>query len=86
MAGSPSFEEEIKVTGRQLVETIKRLLHEANVRHIIIKNENGDRLLEVPVSVASVGAVLAPVLAAVGTLAALVANCTIVVVREKDKS
>lgn len=84
MGDKRTFEEEIKVSGQQLVDTVKRLLHEANVRHIIILNDKGDKLLEIPVSVASVGAILAPVLAALGTLAALVTNCTIVVVKEKE--
>ena len=84
MVDARTFEEEIKVTGKQLVDTVKKLIHEGNVRHIIIKNEKGDKLLEVPVTVASVGALLAPVVAALGALAALVTNCTIVVVREKE--
>jgi hypothetical protein len=84
MVDQQRFEEEIKVAGHQLVDTIKKLLHEANVRHIIIKNESGEKLVEIPVTIASVGAILAPVLAALGTLAALVTNCTIVVVREKE--
>ncbi len=79
-----TFEEEIKVSGQQVVETVKKLVHEANVRHIIIKNEKGDKLLEIPVSVASVGAIFLPVLAALGALAALVTNCTIVVVKERE--
>jgi hypothetical protein len=84
MADNRTFEEEIKVTGQQLVDTVKKLVHEANVRHIIIKNEKGDTIFEIPVSIASVGALLAPILAALGALAALVTNCTIVVVKEKE--
>jgi hypothetical protein len=84
MVDTNRFEEEIKVTGQQLVDTVKRLIHEGNVRHIIIKSENGDKLLEVPVTVATVGALILPVLAAVGALAALVTNCTIVVVKETE--
>jgi len=78
-----TFTEEIEVTGGQLVETVKKLLHEANIRRLIIKNEKGKSLLEIPVSVASVGAILLPVVAAVGAIAALVTHCTIVVVKEK---
>ncbi len=80
-----TFTEEIRVSGQQLVETIKKLIHEGNVRHLIIKNEQGKTLLEIPVTVASVGAVLLPVLAALGALAALVSDCTIVVVKEQEK-
>lgn len=84
MEDKKTIEEEIKVTGQQLVDTVKRLIHEANVRHLIIKNEKGEKLIEVPVSVAGVGALLLPVLAALGAIAALVSNCTIVVVKERD--
>jgi len=85
MEEKKTFEEEIKVTGQQLVDTVKKLIHEANVRHLIIKNEKGERLIEVPVSVAGVGALLLPVLAALGAIAALVSNCTIVVVKEREQ-
>ena len=84
MAEEKTFTEEIKVSGQQLVETVKKLVHEANVRHLIIKNEKGEKLIEVPVSVAGVGALLLPVLAAIGAIAALVTNCTIVVVKERE--
>jgi hypothetical protein len=84
MDDKKTFQEEIKVSSQQLVETVKQLLHEANVRHLIIKNEKGETLIEVPVSVAGVGALLLPVLAAIGALAALVSNCTIVVIKQKE--
>jgi len=84
MNDDKTFTEEFKVTGAQLVEMVKKLLHEANIRRIIIKNEKGESLLEIPVTVASVGALLLPVIAAVGALAALIAHCTIVVVRTKE--
>ncbi len=83
MADEKTFTEEIKVSGAQLVETVKKLLHEANIRRIIIKNEKGESLLEIPVTIASVGALLLPVAAALGALAALVTHCTIVVVKEQ---
>lgn len=84
MTDQRTFEEEIKVSGQQLVETVKRLVHEANVRHIIIKNEKDEKLIEIPVTIASVGALFLPVVAALGALAALVTHCTIVVVKEKE--
>ncbi len=84
MEEDKTFKEEIKVTGDQLVETVKKLVHEANVRKLIIKDENGKVLLEIPVSVASVGTLLLPVLAALGALAAIVTNCTIEVVKIKE--
>lgn len=83
MTKKKTFKEEIKVTGQQLVDTIKKLIHEANVRRLIIKNEKGETLMEIPVSVAGIGAILLPVLAAVGALAALVTNCTVEVIKEK---
>ncbi len=78
-----TFEEEIKVSGEQLVETVKKLVHEANIRRITIKNETGETIMEIPLSVASVGALLVPVIAALGAVAALVTNCTIVVEKRK---
>jgi len=83
MSDEKTFTEEIKVTGSQLVETVKKLLHEGNIRRVIIKNEKGESLLEIPVTLASVGALLIPVAAALGTLAALVTHCTIVVEKKK---
>ena len=76
--------EEIKLQAENLVEKVKELFHEGNVRRIIIKNEHGYTFIEIPVTVAAVAAVAAPILAAVGTIAALVANFTIVVERVKE--
>jgi hypothetical protein len=76
-----NFYEEIKVKGRELVETVKNLIHEGNVRRIIIKDERGNTFIEIPLTVAAVGIIAAPILAAVGGLAALVANFTIGVER-----
>jgi len=83
MSDEKTFTEEIKVTGSQLVETVKKLLHEGNIRRVIIKNEKGESLLEIPVTLASVGALLIPVAPALGALAALVTHCTIVVEKKK---
>ena len=74
-----TFFEEIKVLGNELVDKVKALIHEGNVRRIIIKDEQGHTFVEIPVSVAAVGAVFAPILAAVGALAAMAAKFTIVV-------
>lgn len=71
--------EEFRVDGEQLVAKIKEILHEGNVRRIIIKNEKGETLIEVPLTIGVVGVVLLPVWAALGAIAALVANLTIVV-------
>lgn len=77
-----SAEEEFKVSGEELLARVKKLINEGNARRIIIKNEKGKVLIELPVTVGAVGALLAPVLAAVGAIAALVAKCTIVVVKK----
>jgi hypothetical protein len=74
-----TFFEEIKVLGNEPVDKVKALIHEGNVRRIIIKDDHGHTFVEIPVSVAAVGAVFAPVLAAVGAIAAMAAKFTIVV-------
>ncbi|MBC7257354.1 MAG: DUF4342 domain-containing protein, partial [Chloroflexi bacterium] len=68
------------VSGSELVEKIKSLIHEGNIRRIVIK-QDGNTVMELPLTVAAVGVVLAPVLAAVGAFAALATNCSIVVER-----
>ena len=73
--------EEHRVTGDELLAKVKELVHEGNVRRITIRKEDGDTLIEIPLTLGVVGAVLLPVLAAIGAIAALVADCTIVVER-----
>jgi DNA-binding Lrp family transcriptional regulator len=70
--------EEFKLSGSELLDKVKELLHEGNIRRIVIK-QDGQTVMELPLTVAAVGVVLAPVLAAVGAFAALVSNCSIVV-------
>lgn len=77
--------EEFKVSGDALLGKVKQLINEGNVRRIIIKNKDGKQLVELPLTIGVVGAVLAPVLAAVGAIAALVTECTIVVEREIEE-
>jgi hypothetical protein len=72
--------EEIHIQGEHLAERVKALIHEGNVRRIIVKHE-GQVVVELPVTVGVVGAVLAPMLAAVGAIGAIVTQCTIEVVR-----
>lgn len=76
--------EEIQTTGEELVAKVKELVREGNIRRIIIKNEEGKTLIEIPLTLGVVGALLLPVLAAVGAIAALVADCTIVVEKVED--
>jgi hypothetical protein len=73
--------EEFKVAAEDIVRTVKMLIAEGNVRRIIIKNDDGKTLIEFPLTVGVVGALIAPVLAAAGAIAALVSKCTIVVER-----
>ncbi len=73
--------EEFRVSGEDVLKKIKELIHQGNVRRITIKNEEGESLLEIPLTFAVVGAVIAPTLAAVGALAGLLTRCTIVVER-----
>ena len=75
-------QEEFKVSGAELKEKVRELIKEGNARRIIIKNEKGDTVLEIPVTIGAIGVILAPVLAAVGALAAILTNCTIVVVKK----
>ena len=76
----PKFtREEFTVSGKNLVDRVGELLHEGNVTRVIVKDESGKTLLEIPATVGVVGAVIAPWLAALGVIAALVANCKIVV-------
>lgn len=78
----PSFNqlfEEVRVEARDLAEKVKGLIHEGNIRRIIIKDDKGRTFIEIPVTVAVVGTVLAPILAAVGALAAFAAKFTLVV-------
>jgi hypothetical protein len=77
--------EEFKVNGEDLLRKVKELINEGNVRRIIIKSKEGKNLAEFPLTIGIVGAVLAPVLAAVGAIAALVTECTIVVEREIEE-
>ena len=73
--------EELQVSGEVLVARVKELVHEGNIRRITIKNEEGKVLIEIPLTLGVVGAVLVPTLAAIGALAALVTKCTIIVER-----
>jgi hypothetical protein len=71
--------EEFRVNGEELLGKIKQLIHEGNIRRIIIKDKDGKILIEFPLTFGVVGLVLAPTLAAVGAIAALVSEATIVV-------
>jgi len=74
--------EDFKVNGDDLLKKVKELINEGNVRRITIQNKDGKTIVEVPLTVGVVGAVLAPPLAAIGAIAALVTDCTITVERD----
>ena len=76
--------DEYQVTGDNLLGKVKELVHEGNIRRIIIKNEEGKRLIEIPLTLGVVGIALLPVWAAIGAIAALVSDCTIVVEKVQE--
>jgi hypothetical protein len=80
-----TFVEEVHVVGRDLVDKVRELIHEGNVQRIVVKDEHGNTFVEIPVTVAAVGTILAPLLAAIGAISALVAKFTLVVVRSEPK-
>jgi hypothetical protein len=71
--------EEYSVNGEMLVSKIKEIIRQGNIRRIIIKNEEGKTLVEIPLTIGVIGTVLLPVWAAIGAIAALATNCTILV-------
>jgi hypothetical protein len=76
-----TYTERIKVAGDQVLSVVRTVLHEGNVRRLIIRNEKDQVLIELPITVGVVGVLLAPVAAALGAVAALVAHCTIEIER-----
>ncbi len=84
MAEDNKRTEEFSVNGDEVVTKVKELVKEVDVRRIIIKNEKGEVVVEFPVSIGLIGAIIAPMLAAVGAAAALLTKCTIVVERKTD--
>ncbi|MGD8753586.1 MAG: DUF4342 domain-containing protein [Anaerolineales bacterium] len=74
--------EEFEIKGEELVAKIKELVHEGNIRRIIIKNEEGRTLIDIPLTSGVVVALVAPQLAAIGAIAALVSKGTIIVEKE----
>ena len=80
-----SYTESFRVAGQQLVDAVKKLVHEGNVRRVIIKHE-GHTIAEFPLTIGVIGAVLAPMLAAIAAIAAAVKECTVEVERTEPSS
>lgn len=80
-----SMKETFSVHGENLLKKVKELIEEGNIRKITITDKNGKELMTFPMTIGLVGALLAPVLAAVGALAALIGECSITVERETPK-
>lgn len=85
MADDRTPTEEFRVNGEELVAKIKQLVHEGNIRRIIIKNKEGATVMEIPLTFGVVGALLVPTLAAVGAIAALLTEATVVVEKNEAK-
>ena len=77
--------ESFKVNGDEIVAKVKEIIKEGNARRIIIKNEKEETVMEFPMTVGAIGVVLAPIFAAVGTLAALATHCTIMVEKKEEQ-
>ena len=76
--------EEFEVSGERVVAKIKELVHEGNIRRVVIKNEEGRTLIDIPLTVSVLGVLVAPQLAALGAIAALLTKATIVVERLEE--
>ena len=79
-----TYTEEFHVSGEELISKIKELVHEGNIRRVIIQNEKGRTLIVIPLSLGVVGMLLAPQLAAVGAIAALITKGTILIERVEE--
>lgn len=77
--------EEFRVEGEKLIARIKELFHEGNVRRVIIKDKDGKTVMEIPVTIGVVGVLLAPQLAAIGAIAALLTEATVVVEKSENQ-
>ncbi|MBC7867065.1 MAG: DUF4342 domain-containing protein [Gloeobacteraceae cyanobacterium ES-bin-316] len=80
----PTFKETFAMKGEQLVNKINELVAEGNVRRIAIHDKNGKEIMSFPLTIGVVGALIAPLLAAVGAMAALIGECSITVERDTD--
>ena len=77
--------ESFKVSGDEILTKVKEIIKEGNARRIIIKNDKDETIMEFPLTIGAIGVVLAPIFAAVGTLAALATHCTIIVEKRNEE-
>ncbi len=85
MSDQKTWKEEFKVSGEEVLSKIKELIKEGNITRILLKNEEDKVIMEIPLTFALVGVILAPIFAAVGAAAALLTKCTIVVERKGEE-
>lgn len=76
--------EEFRVNGEELIAKVKNLINEGNVRRVIIKDKEGKVVFEIPLTLGVVGALIAPQLAAIGAIAALLSEATVVVEKKSE--
>jgi hypothetical protein len=81
---TPPGVEQFRISGDELLAKVRQLVHEGNVRRIIIRNDKGHTLVEVPLTVGVIGAALLPVFAAVGAIAAIATDCELIVERRPE--
>ena len=84
MSDEKTRTEELSISGEKLVSTVKEIIRQGNVRRVSVRNKDGQTLLEIPLTFGVVGALLLPTIAALGTIAALVTQCMIVVERIEE--
>ena len=77
--------EEFRLSGGEIINKIKELIHEGNIRRIILKNEEGKVFMEIPLTIGLVGAALVPIWAAIGAIAAIVSKLTIIVEKVEEE-
>lgn len=81
MSDVKSFTEELKVEGKELVDTVKRVVHEGNVRRVVVRNADGRTVLDIPVNAGLLGALAFPGIAALATIAVYAAHYTLIIER-----
>lgn len=85
MPSEPTWEE-FQVKGEQLLAKVKELVHQGNIRRLVVANDDGRTLIEIPLTVGVVGALLVPMAVAIGAIAAVVTDCTIRVERDEGST